>query len=57
MKMTEQEARQLYDEYLDELVPLEGVNCLPFSILLSRGDEIAYECGFNDWCDAEGLED
>jgi hypothetical protein len=55
-KITEFEAYKQYDEMLDELYPLEGIACNAFSTLLLCGDPIAYECGFSDWCDAEGIE-
>ena len=54
--MDEQEARRLYDAMLNEMYPLEGINCNPFSILLREGDPIAYDEGFSDWLDAEGIE-
>lgn len=55
IKMTEKEAYKIYDDYLNELFPLEGFYCNPFSILLKNGDEIAYDTGFNDFCDAENI--
>ena len=54
--MEEQKAREEYNAMLDEMYPLEGIHCNPFSILLAQGDPIAYDCGFNDWCDAMGYE-
>jgi len=55
MELTEKEAYKMYDEMLDELYPLDGINCNPFSILLKEGDPTAYQCGFVDWCDVEGI--
>ena len=54
--MDETEAYEQYNNMLDELQPLEGIACNPFSILLKEGDPIAYDCGFADFCDAEGIE-
>lgn len=50
--MTEEEAKQQYNNMLDELYPLEGIACNPFCILLQKGDPIAYEQGFLDYWDS-----
>lgn len=55
-KLTEKEAYSLYDDLLNELYPLEGISCNPFSILLQSGDNCVYEVGFNDFCDSENIE-
>ena len=55
-RLTEKEAYSRYDDMLNELYPLTGCNCNPFSMLLAAGDEIAYNCGFDDFCDAEDIE-
>jgi hypothetical protein len=54
---TEREVRQDYDNWLNELYPLKGINCNPFSILLKEGDPIAYEEGFSDYCDANDIDE
>ncbi len=54
--MTGKEASEQYNEMLDELEPLKGIACNPFSRLLEAGDPIAYNCGFSDWCDSPGIE-
>lgn len=54
--MEEKEAYKLYNEMLDELYPLKGIHCNPFSHLLKEGDPIAYDCGFSDQCDGQGIE-
>lgn len=51
----EKEAYERYNNFLDELQPLEGLSCNPFSQLLQAGDSKAYECGFADFCDAEEI--
>lgn len=54
--MTEREAYKQYDDMLNELYPLDGIACNPFSILLAEGDPVAYECGFADYCDNHDIE-
>lgn len=54
--MTEQEAYSQYNDMLDEMQPLNGFACNPFSQLLEAGDPIAYNCGFSDYCDSQGWE-
>jgi hypothetical protein len=56
MEMTEHEAYQQYNDMLDEMYPLEGIACNPFSTLLREGDPVAYDCGFADYCDTYGIE-
>lgn len=53
--MSEQEAEKQYNEHLDEL-PLESVISYPTSYVLKEVDPTAYDCGFADFCDAEGIE-
>ncbi len=53
--MTEYEAEQLYNNYLDE-VGLESLNLPPASVVLKEVDPIQYNCGFADFCDAEDIE-
>jgi len=53
--MDEQEATKLYDEYLDEL-PLESVISYPTSYVLKEVDPTAYDCGFADFCDSQGID-
>lgn len=55
-QITEEQAYTRYNEFLDELQPLEGMACNPFSQLLREGDPIAYNCGFNDFCDGQEFE-
>jgi len=50
--MNEDELKEQYNEVLDEMYPLEGIACNPFSILLEKGDLVAYNEGFNNYCDA-----
>lgn len=38
-----------YDEWLDELYPLEGLNTLPLSALLKAGDPVAYQLGKEEY--------
>lgn len=55
--MTESEAYELYDEMLDTEgeVRAGGLSFSP-SDILKELDQVAYDCGFNDFCDAEGIE-
>lgn len=55
MKMTEDQAYESYNDMLDEIQPLDGIACNPFCQLLKAGDPIAYNCGFNDYCDAREI--
>jgi hypothetical protein len=52
------DAYQRYDEMLDEIH--ESVKCgdleWDMSRVLKEMDPTAYQCGFNDWLDSEGLE-
>ncbi len=49
--MTYTPTEQDYQDHLDETYDLEslGWQGLPFSILLKRGDPVAYWTGYNDW--------
>lgn len=52
----ESEALAMYDEMLDEFGVVEIGNLkYDASYVLKQVDEIAYRCGFNDWCDAEDI--
>lgn len=53
--MTEAEAEDLYNDYLDEL-GLDELNLPSASVVLKEVDPTAYGCGFADWCDANGIE-
>jgi len=53
--MLENEALELYDEYLDG-IGLEGFILPPASQVLKEVDSTQYDVGFADWCDAEGIE-
>lgn len=53
--MTESEAEDLYNDYLDE-IGIEHLNLPPASVVLKEVDPIQYDCGFADWCDAEDIE-
>lgn len=55
-KISKREAYEQYNEDLDEMFPLEGIHCNPFSTLLARGDPTAYDCGFGDWLSMSELE-
>ena len=46
-----------YNEWLDELHPLEGIACNSFSTLLEAGDPIAYNCGYDDFLEATDREE
>lgn len=56
--MDENEAYELYDEWLNDLSgDVEVAGCVfDASRILKELDPIAYQCGFNDWMDAEGIE-
>jgi hypothetical protein len=53
----EYEALEMYDAMLDEVYGMVEVAGMHYdtSNLLKNNDEIAYRCGFNDWCDAENI--
>lgn len=53
----EREAYERYDEMLDECNDLLKIGSLTYtpSQVLKSVDEIAYRCGFNDWCDSENI--
>ena len=40
---------QAYQEYLDDVYPLDGWDGTPFSLLLKRGDPIAYQVGLDEF--------
>ena len=53
----EHEAEALYNELIDAcntVIKIFGMEYLP-SRALKELDPIAYNCGFNDWLDAENL--
>lgn len=57
-QLSEHEALKEYDGMLDEcfgMVKVAGYE-YPTSQCLRDTDPTAYRCGFNDWCDAEGIE-
>lgn len=54
--MNEREAYERYDDYLNTLYPLGGLSSNPFSVLLRKGDPIAYYTGFGEFCEAEEIE-
>ncbi len=45
-----------WNAYLDETYPLEGLNCCPLSLLLKRGDPVAYQVGYQEFCEANESE-
>ena len=53
--VTETEAYTQYDEYLDELEPLNNFGLL-FSGLLRDGAPLSYNAGFNDFCSNNSLD-
>jgi hypothetical protein len=56
--MNEQEALNRYDDFLDDVYPTCQIAGYEYctSRALKEIDETAYRCGFNDWCDSEGIE-
>jgi len=56
MILTKSKSYKQYNDMLNELYPLDGITCNCFSTLLERGDPIAYECGFTDWCNSQDIE-
>lgn len=56
--MDEQKAYEMYDEMLDECYEEIKIGCITLnpSRVLKECDEIAYDCGFADFCDSEGIE-
>ena len=56
MKITEEQAYESYNDMLDEIQPLDEIACNAFSQLLQEGDPTAYNCDFNDYCDAQEYE-
>ncbi len=57
-KMSEYEALEAYDDFLDEVYGDVRIGGLEYSHsnALKNVDPIAYRCGFNDWTDAEGID-
>lgn len=55
---TVSEALDAYNDDLDAWGPVSvaGLDFAP-SRVLRKVDPIAYRCGFNDWLDAEGVDD
>jgi AraC-like DNA-binding protein len=54
----ERELKQRYDEFLNEIygdINICGIE-YPASQALKSVDEIAYDCGFNDWLSAERID-
>lgn len=56
MKMTESEAEEHYNEYLDEFDLKTLIGHIPTGKILKELDPIQYDCGFADFCDAEDIE-
>lgn len=55
MIMTESEAEERYNEALDEM-GIENLILPPAHVVLKEVDSTMYDCGFADFCDAEGIE-
>lgn len=55
--MTERDALQAYNEFLDEVFPEYVMGNLTFrpSRILEELDKTAYHVGFNEWADNEGI--
>lgn len=53
--MTEYEAEQLYNEFLDTQNITDFVSN-PTSDMLKELDPTMYDCGFADFCDGENIE-
>jgi hypothetical protein len=49
------EAYDLYDDFLDSM-SVDDVCSYPTSYILKEVDPIAYDTGFDDFCDAEDIE-
>lgn len=58
MKTSEYEAHKQYDEWLDEVYTPYNIGYLEWSAsqVMKEMDPIAYQTGFNDWCDSENIE-
>lgn len=56
--MSEREALKLYDDFLDEVYGTIKICGYDYdaSLALKLVDETAYNCGFADFTDAEGIE-
>jgi len=53
--ITENEAYELFDDFLDEINPeiiINGLTYMP-SDVLKNTDPVAYRCHFSDWIDSE----
>ena len=44
-----------YQKWLDEIQPIHSG--LPYSILLERGDPIAFNCGYDDYLNAHDIDE
>lgn len=55
--MTEKEAYDLYEDWLNTANPIfiAEIEFQP-ALVLRKLDSIAYQCAFNDWCDAEEID-
>lgn len=56
--ITESEAYDRYDEFLDEMYGEIKIGSSIFnpSKILKKWDNTAYNCGFNDFCNGEDIE-
>lgn len=56
--MTEREAHELFDSFLDDTLGVIKIGLLEYnaSYALKKLDPIAYRCEFADWLNAEGVE-
>jgi len=56
--ITQHEAYERYNDMIDECVELINIFGMKYnpSRVLSEIDPIAYECGFDEWCDGEEQE-
>jgi len=56
---SENELHDMFDEYIDEVSPVVEIGNLKYtpSHVLKQIDETAYRCGFDDWLDAENIND
>lgn len=51
IKITEQEAEQMYDDMLDECTDLNTLG-IPAHNVIEQCDPTMYRCGFNDYIDS-----
>ena len=57
IKISEEEAKRLFDEWLDEIYPTYKMGDLEFyPTCILKSDPIAYREWLNNWLDAEGYE-